>query len=352
MEDLVAQERAAEKYVYDLLKDPSTPLGNLLQAYDAYRQLCAANILADFGSAEKREARLWTAHTEGRKFFSRHLKDLRKKEAEQPVAVRNLIKLYLTFLKSSERFYRSYIHSLSSSFGGIPELETVAQCVRNLSNGSTSESLRHAITPELRAAVLRSCHQTLIYLGDLSRYRASDKLDKEPKYGPAIGYYGLACTLQPASGMGFHQLAVIALEQKDHLRAVYDLYRALVVAEPHPHAIKNLKLEFEKVSTAFKKGELLPKGGVSDREAPKKYLMGWFVRMHGMCFSGEIFKGHDEMENELLGQLVGVVRQPALDADHMLMRMVMVNMAAQYNAMESFKRELVTDHATKMKGLT
>ncbi|RMZ08473.1 hypothetical protein D0864_01729 [Hortaea werneckii] len=337
MEDLLAQERVAEQYVHALLKDASQPIGNLLQAFDAYRQLCQVNILADFATAEKREAKLWHAHTEGRKFFSRHLKDLRKKEAEQPVAIRNLIKLYLTFLKSSERFYRGYVHALSATFGGIPELDAVAQNVKSLSRPTAGESLQSPITTELRAAVLKSCHQTLIYLGDLSRYRASDKLDKEPKFGPAIGYYGLACTLQPASGMGFHQQAVIALEQKDHLRAVYNLYRAIVVAEPHPHAPNNLKLEFDKIQNAFKKGELLPKGGINDPEAPKKYLTGWFVRMHGMCFSGEKFRGHDELESELLGQLKRVIGQPAVDADHTLMRMVIVNVAAQYNAMETFK---------------
>ena len=59
--------------------------------------------------------------------------------------------------------------------------------------------------------------------------------------------------------------------------------------------------------------------------------------MHGMCFSGEKFRGHDELESELLGQLKRVIGQPAVDADHTLMRMVIVNVAAQYNAMETFK---------------
>ncbi|KAI7559784.1 hypothetical protein KC317_g10133, partial [Hortaea werneckii] len=148
MEDLLAQERVAEQYVHALLKDASQPIGNLLQAFDAYRQLCQVNILADFATAEKREAKLWHAHTEGRKFFSRHLKDLRKKEAEQPVAIRNLIKLYLTFLKSSERFYRGYVHALSATFGGIPELDAVAQNVKSLSRPTAGESLQSPITTE------------------------------------------------------------------------------------------------------------------------------------------------------------------------------------------------------------
>lgn len=39
---------------------------------------------------------------------------------------RKFIKLYLEFLKSSERFYREYIRTLNTSFGGIAELEEVA----------------------------------------------------------------------------------------------------------------------------------------------------------------------------------------------------------------------------------
>ena len=38
-----------------------------------------------------------------------------------------MMKHYLDFIKSSQRFYRSYIQSLASQFGGIPELQQVAQ---------------------------------------------------------------------------------------------------------------------------------------------------------------------------------------------------------------------------------
>lgn len=338
MEDLLAQERAAERHVHNLMKDPNQPITNLLQAYDQYRQLCQANVLADFGSAEKREARLWQAHTDGKRFFSGALKDLRKSDPARPVETRQLIKLYLHFLKGSERFYRGYIHKLSATFGGIPELDAVAHQVK--SNGVASESESSPSldsSPELRARVLASCHQTLIYLGDLSRYRASEQLDKKPDFGPALGYYGLACTLRPSSGMGHHQQAVVALEQRHHLRAIYHLYRAIVVDDPHPNATNNLKLEFDKTNSAWKKGELLGQGPPNDPEAPKRMLTGWLVRMHSMCYKGQPFKGHDELEHTLLTKLAAVVKDRALDIDSTLMRMLMVNLAAQHNASELFQ---------------
>ncbi|KAK5122608.1 hypothetical protein LTR85_003871 [Meristemomyces frigidus] len=344
MDDPLARERAAEQHVYALLKDPDQPIGNLLTAYEEYRLLCQANVLAsDIGSAEKREARLWQAHTEGKRFFSTALKRMRKSEPERPVETRQLIKLYLHFLKGSERFYRGYIHNFSARYGGIPELEAVAQRVKSNGDGA-GESSQPPLSPETHAKVLASCHQALIYLGDLSRYRASEQLDKKPDFGPALGYYGLACTLRPSSGMGHHQQAVVALEQRHHLRAIYHLYRAIVVADPHPNAANNLKLEFDKVNSAFRKGELLPKSAPHDPEGPKRMLTAWFVRMHSMCSKGEEFKEHKELEQTLLDKLVAVIKHSTVDINTTLMRIVMVNLAAQYNAMEMFKAKQTPDY--------
>ena len=46
---------------------------------------------------------------------------------KKPVEKRKLEKHYLDFIKSSQRFYRGYIQRLASHFGGIQELEKVAQ---------------------------------------------------------------------------------------------------------------------------------------------------------------------------------------------------------------------------------
>lgn len=43
------------------------------------------------------------------------------------VEKRKTVKHYLDFIKSSQRFYRGYIQKLASCFGGIRELEAVAQ---------------------------------------------------------------------------------------------------------------------------------------------------------------------------------------------------------------------------------
>ena len=288
MEELLARERAAEQHVHYYLNSKDEPIVGLLQALDEYRQISRTPIFADFESGgAKREGALWHAHTEGKRYFHRALSGLRKQQ-DVPVATRHLIKLYLQFIKDSQRFYREYIHQLSQSFGGIPELEAIAQQVKNDGLGESSQSF---VTPDVRNNVLYSCHQALIYLGDLSRYRASERLDKKPDFGPAIGYYGLACSLRPASGMGHHQLAVIALEQRHHMRAIYHLYRAIVVEDPHPNAANNLKLEFDKTNAAWDRGELIEKSVPNDPDSSKRTLVAWFVRLHSMCYKAEPFRG-------------------------------------------------------------
>lgn len=260
MGDAAAPERAAELRILGLLKEPDEPIVNVLRAFEEYRQEALQSILASYGQGtDRKEERLWYVHTLGKGFFHKALQSLRKAAVQAPVAVRHLVKLYLQWIKQSQRFYREYIRRLRDEFGGIPELEAVAQRV-NLDGGADGTSQSSAGSQGFRENVLQSCHRTLIYLGDLSRYRASDQLDAKPDYGPAIGYYGLACSLNPSNGMGHHQQAVVALEQKNHLRAIYHLFRAVVVAEPHPNALNNLKLEFDKTNIAWERGELIHKG--------------------------------------------------------------------------------------------
>ena len=333
MAAVLEREQAAEQHVHYLLSNPAEPILDLLQAFDEYRELCQECIFAEFeDGAEKREARLWQAHTEGKKYFHDGLIGMRRQSGQQPVAVRHMMKLYLQFIKESLLFYLNYIRRLNSSFGGIPELENVAQLVKKDGLGESSQP---SISTELRKRILDSCHQALIKLGDLSRYRASEQLDKKPDFGRAIGYYGLACTLRPSSGMGHHQQAVVALEQHHHLRATYHLYRAMVVDDPHPHAANNLKLEFERTNSAWDRGELIQKGVPNDPETAKRTLVGWFVRLHSMCFKGELFRGYNELEREVLGQLAAEIKQRDLNTT--LLRMVMVNLAAQYSAGEKFQ---------------
>ena len=334
MDDLLAHERATEDIVHNLLKNPDEPINNLIAAFDEYRGACQEVVFTDFTLAAKKEARMWNMHVEGRKYFSTQLKFLRKQTGSGAphVQTRTFIDLFKKWIRGSIKFYRNHVYKLSTAFG-VPELQDVAQQIKP--DVPYDFPAANSLTPELHQRVLNSCHQTVIYLGDLSRWRASEKLDKNPELGPAIGYYTLACTIRPTSGMGQHQLAVIALDQRHHLQAIYHLYRSICVAEPHPNAVKNLKAQFERTNVSWDKGDLIQKGSPNDPEAPKRALIGWFVRLHSMCFKGEKFRGFDELEREVMGQLSAELRLRSLGST--LSRMILVNIASQHMSIENYK---------------
>ena len=180
-----------------------------------------------------------------------------------------------------------------------------------------------------------SCHQTIVRLGDLSRYRESELPGKEHNWGPAIGYYVLAGTLYPASGASHNQLAVIARTDANHLRATYHLYRALAVEEPHPTAMGNLEIEFKKIHEAWDKGVLITNGSQHDGQGPGNALVGWFMRLHARCYNGIDFVEHDELENEVLSQLAVDLKERSLEGT--LNKFVLINLAAEYFASERFQ---------------
>lgn len=96
----------------------------------SYRMTCQEILLANFEVAGTKniEERLWEAHL---KINSRYRKLLSKFSGDngkqRPVEKRKLEKRYLDFVKSSSRFYREYIYRLSSAFGPIPELLSIAK---------------------------------------------------------------------------------------------------------------------------------------------------------------------------------------------------------------------------------
>lgn len=94
------------------------------------------------------ENRLWVAHSRANATFRKQLskvrpssddlpwwcsntRQLRRETPNKPVETRKFIKLYLEFLKDSQRFYRNYIQRLNATYGAIPELEQIAQQASN-----------------------------------------------------------------------------------------------------------------------------------------------------------------------------------------------------------------------------
>lgn len=150
---------------------------------------------------------------------------------------------------------------------------------------------------------------------------------KDKNWGPAIGYYDLATLLNPQSGASHNQLAAIALAEKNHIRTVYHLYRALAVEKPFPTAKANLEVEFKKILGAWKRNEL---AFSDDSSQSGKALCASFICLHARCYKGIELEEHDELENEFLRHLAVELKERSLD--HLLQRVCIINIAAEYLA--------------------
>jgi hypothetical protein len=251
-----------------------------------------------------------------------------KRSKDHVVEIRKFQKTYLQFIKASQRFYRQYTLNLDTQFDGLPELRKIAQKWKD----DTSKSPpRQRIPATLKTQVLLSCHQTLIQLGDLSRYRETELVEKnkERNWGPAKGYYDLAAEIYPDSGHAQNQLAVIAREDGDHFRCVYHLYRSLASKDPYPQAKANLSTEFKRIIAAWDNGQLINNHKSADGNAGCA-LIAWFVRLHSKLYKGEEFAAHDELEGEVLSHLAIELKERPLDS--ILSKIILINMSAEYFA--------------------
>ncbi|KAH7080828.1 hypothetical protein FB567DRAFT_551621 [Paraphoma chrysanthemicola] len=340
--------RRAKAIEHELIKraDDGAPCAELAAFLQEYRAACEALSFADFeyASANEIEQKLWSAHLKVNTAFRKEHKNL-KRLRENVVELRKFQKAYLHFIKASQRFYRQYILNFDAQFDAIPELRKIAQrwkddgarihssgCIPADFDIASKTSSRRRIPASLNHLVLQSCHQTLIQLGDLSRYRETELVEqgKERNWGPAKGYYGLAAELCPEQGHAHNQLAVISREEGDHFRSVYHLYRSLASKIPYPQAKLNLETEFKRIISAWEKGQTINNHKSSDGNNAGRALITWFVRLHSRIFKNEEFAAHDELEGEVLSHLALELKERPLDS--ILPKIILINLAAEYFA--------------------
>jgi hypothetical protein len=232
------------------------------------------------------------------------------------------------FIKTTQFYYKGYVQRLASHFGGMMELRRVAE---RLSLEIQTVDVREQATTQVKELVDKSCYAALLRLGDLARYR-NEIRTKDRSWAPALAYYSLADELCPHMGSAHNQMAVIALADVNHLDAVYHLYRAIAVEHPHPLAERNLEIEFKKITTAWEK----PGSGTSGNN--EATLVLWFVRLHARFYAGATFSGHDELENEVLSRVARLLKEQAFDET--FLKLVIINIAAEYFAGERVKSKL------------
>lgn len=229
-------------------------------------------------------------------------------------------KSYTNFLRVAQKFYKGYIQRLSARYD-VPELRRVAHGieVEQMDSGDRISP----VPPELSLMVLKSCHSTLLRLGDLSRYRTQAR-HKNSGYETALTFYTLAHHLKPQSGHAHHQMGIVQLDQGNHLDVVYNFYRSWAVDAPHPNAKPNLEAEFKSLQ--------LPNSSKSRQNttAAQDAFSMWFVRLHARFYKGETFPQQAELEGEVMHRLeMACHSEKSLDT---LLKMALVNISAHHIA--------------------
>jgi hypothetical protein len=188
--------------------------------------------------------------------------------------------------------------------------------------------------------------ETLLHLGDLSRWRYTGRLDNNAQSGwkNSAAFYTLAHEVDPASGFPSHQLAALSLADNKIFYALDYLYESMCAQKVHPEASANLDALLRKrLSTLpVNNGEMnkaIPIDKMVEMVRPKDgnsaiaTLRAWFLQLHVMCYSGVKFAAHDEMETEVLWRLSEALRQE-LNLDSTLFHMSIINIGAEYVAFE------------------
>lgn len=294
-----------------------------------FRIACEATIFLDFQYAHDTEVeeRLWQAHVSINKRYRMMLDAFRKPEKSQHlVEKRNVEKHYVDFIKTSQYFYKGYIQRLASHFSAMQSLRRIAH---RLSLQTLTADARVRVTPELEEMIEASCHESLLRLGDLSRYRNQVRA-KDRSWEPAMGYYALANDLCPDKGGAHNQMATIALSEGDHLGAVYHLLRAIIIKEDHPCARANLGTEFKKIVRKQRRSQ--------DKTDSLQTLIGWFVLLQARFHEGQEFSTRQELEKEVLSRLALLLRDQSFGDD--FEKIVIVSIAAHALAAERVHGEL------------
>lgn len=164
------------------------------------------------------------------------------------------------------------------------------------------------------------------------------KTGKVYNWGPAVGYYDLAITIWPESGLPYNQLAIIAKMDDDHFSALYYLYRAFCAQEPNPTARPNIEVEMKKIQASEEDWHKLTWSSLAQTASHKDPTLGLasklrFLVLHARLYKGCSFSDYEKWENDMLSCIAFDLKIGAFGSD-VVTKMVLINIAAEFAAGE------------------
>ncbi|XP_078444076.1 telomerase activating protein Est1 [Wolffia australiana] len=218
-------------------------------AWSQMRDNFEAILLEDHDFSEKHgvEYSLWQLHHKKIDEFRAHLNAASAvsqdgKSLSRPDRAKKIFSSFKSFLSEASGFYHDLILKIRSKYG-LP-LVYLSEGLENESNAS-NDSKKSA---DVKKALI-SCHRSLIFLGDLARYKGmygeGDSASRD--YAAASSYYLQAASLWPSSGNPHHQLAILSIcTDENEVTTIYRYFRSLAVENPLLTARDNLTVAFEK----------------------------------------------------------------------------------------------------------
>jgi hypothetical protein len=114
-----------EAELHGQLQKDDCDLDTLEALLAKFRSACQDLVFLDYDVAARGlvESRLWAAHGRVNSKFRPRFAYFRSGEGQKKkVEHRKLDKVYIAFIKSSQRFYRGYIQRVASNFTDVPEI--------------------------------------------------------------------------------------------------------------------------------------------------------------------------------------------------------------------------------------
>ncbi|KAL2941988.1 Protein SMG7 [Bienertia sinuspersici] len=271
-------------------KIPSDP-----NAWYQIRENYEAIILEDHAFSEKNniEFALWQLHykriEEFRAHFSAAQASVRSsatnsgRAPQQQDRITKIRVQFKAFLSEATGFYHDLILKIRAKYG-LP--------LGHFTEDSENEAVMGTDTAkssDVKKALV-SCHRSLIYLGDLARYKGlyGEGESRVREFSAASSYYLQAASLWPSNGNPHHQLAILSTYSSDEMVAVYRYFRSLAAEIPFPTAKDNLVIAFEKNRQGYTQLVETTKDTsekeVSMKEKYKEFCTQ-YVRLQGILFT-------------------------------------------------------------------
>ncbi|CAL1271359.1 unnamed protein product [Larinioides sclopetarius] len=169
------------------------------------------------------------------------IESLRKKLDEKTEDSSSIKEILMNFIIEGTMFYENLLEKQQETHGF--KLNKILE-LKNISTACLPDQLR---------CVLISIQKSLIYLGDLARYK--EQVSQTTNYGTARSLYLKAQQIAPKNGRPYHQLAILANNTRRKLDAVYYYMRSLAASNPILTAKESLLSLFEEARKKYEQYE-------------------------------------------------------------------------------------------------